>query len=285
MMTPILPALIDAFPFDWTKWVELGISGVVLVAIGVGLYLTMMYFKAHNKEIDQRNEDISKREEALAKEAQETRQFLQQMLTNMQDVMKKNQAHVYDEKEEKESSNFQIFLTKELKFIQDQIGASRTFFCMYHNGAHSLNNINFYKFSVIDEIWNPDLNPIHREVQNYPAPVYRYFKNLLLENKKGLLIKNIEEVKEDTATYMFFDSRGAKSVLAQGVYDESTNILLGFLIAEFNDWHENWTDTDWKNKKITVSRGADKISGVMIASSADDEIRREKTEGGARNDE
>ena len=47
------------------QWAELGISGVVLVAIGVALWLIVKTFRLHSAEIEQRNEDVSKREEAL----------------------------------------------------------------------------------------------------------------------------------------------------------------------------------------------------------------------------
>lgn len=133
------------------QWVELGISGVVLVAIGVGLYLIYIMFKSQNKEIDKRNEDISKREANLAESSKNERKMLQDLLLQIQNNISQTEKRPTTEQAAQAAFEFQNFLAKELRFIHEQTHSARTFFCMYHNGTHSLNNINFYKFSLIDE--------------------------------------------------------------------------------------------------------------------------------------
>ena len=69
-------------------WVELGISGVVLVAIGVALWIASKQFQAHNDEITKRNEDISKREETMMKESLEASRQIHEMFACEQESIK-----------------------------------------------------------------------------------------------------------------------------------------------------------------------------------------------------
>ena len=69
-------------------WVELGISGVVLVAIGVALLITSKQFQVHNDEITKRNEDISKREETMMKESLEASKQIHDMFASEQESTK-----------------------------------------------------------------------------------------------------------------------------------------------------------------------------------------------------
>lgn len=259
------------------QWVELGISGVVLVAIGVALWLIIKSFRQHSKEIDQRNEDVSRREEALQKRTED--QF-KQMLASIQAEMQRPGAHVYTIEEDCKNDQFQSFLSKEIQEIHTKTMSSRTFFCMYHNGTHSLNNVSFYKFSLIDEAWDRNLASLHDKMQNYPATVYRGLSLLLKNNRKGVIIKDINELIDDVALYQFFSERDVKSFVAQGVYkNDESNILLGFLINEYITTPTEWTDEDWKKVRIEVSRSADKIDGILQVSSADEEFRKLKEEG------
>ena len=259
------------------QWAELGISGVVLVAIGVALWLIVKTFRLHSAEIEQRNEDVSKREEALQKRTQE--QF-QQMLDSIRKEVKKSGAHVYTIEEDRKNDQFQSFLSKEIQEIHTKTMSSRTFFCMYHNGTHSLNNVNFYKFSLIDEAWDRNLASLHDKMQNYPATVYKGLSQLLKENRSGVVVKNINILYDDVALYQFFSERDVSCFVAQGVYkSDESNILLGFLINEYITPPSGWTDEDWKKVRIEVSRSADKIDGVLQVSSADEEFRKSKEEG------
>lgn len=258
------------------QWAELGISGVVLVAIGVALWLIVKTFRLHSAEIEQRNEDVSKREEALQKRTEE--QF-QQMLDSIRKEVQKSGAHIYTIEEDRKNDQFQSFLSKEIQEIHTKTMSSRTFFCMYHNGTHSLNNVNFYKFSLIDEAWDRNLASLHDKMQNYPATVYKGLSQLLKENRSGVIVKDINVLYDDVALYQFFSERNVTSFVAQGVYkgDES-NILLGFLINEYITTPSGWTDEDWKKVRIEVTRSADKIDGILQVSSADEEFRKSKEE-------
>ena len=70
------------------QWVELGISGVVLVAIGVALWIASKQFQTHNDEITKRNEDISKREETMMKESLEASKQIHDLFANEQESTK-----------------------------------------------------------------------------------------------------------------------------------------------------------------------------------------------------
>lgn len=134
-----------------SQWVELGISGVVLVAIGVAMYLMYLMFKQHNKELDQRNEELNKREQSLAEQAEQNRDSFQHLIDSLTDVAQHPAIRKYTPEDDKRNVEFQDFLSTEVKTIHDKTYSSRAFFCMYHNGAHSLNNISFFKFSLIAE--------------------------------------------------------------------------------------------------------------------------------------
>ena len=70
-------------------WVELGISGVVLVAIGVALWIASKQFQAHNEEITKRNEDISKREEAVMQKSVDASKQIHDMFMKEQEGNKR----------------------------------------------------------------------------------------------------------------------------------------------------------------------------------------------------
>lgn len=134
-----------------SQWVELGISGVVLVAIGVAMYLMYLMFKQHNKELDQRNEELNKREQSLAEQAEQNRDSFQHLIDRLTDIAQHPVIKKYTPEDDKRNVEFQEFLSTEVKTIHNKTCSSRVLFCMYHNGAHSLNNISFFKFSLIAE--------------------------------------------------------------------------------------------------------------------------------------
>lgn len=291
-------------------WVELGISGVVLVAIGVALWIGTKQFQAHNEEINKRNEDISKREETImqettvaskqihdlfASEQEAAKRWMQSQQETMSQWMKTQTESInrmmdimnntalpkkYTREDEKKNVEFRKFLSQTLDAVRKKTGSSRTIFCMFHNGSHSLNNVNFYKFSLIGESWDINLASVNGRIKDCQVAIYSKFLDMMSSNKKGLIIKDIESLKDDVATYQFFKDRNAKCAVVQAVYDESDGMMLGFIINEFMDLHPEWTDKDWHAQKTPVTRAADRISGVFGASSVDEEIREEKREGG-----
>ena len=291
-------------------WVELGISGVVLVAIGVALWIAAKQFQTHNDEITKRNEDISKREETMMKESLEAsrqihemfaceQESIKQWMKTQQDVMvqwMQNQTNSinkmlgilnntalprkYTPEDEKKNVEFRKFLSQTLDSVRKKTGSSRALFCMFHNGSHSLNNVNFYKFSLIGESWDINLASVNGRIKDCQVAIYSNFLDMMTSNKKGLVIKDVEELKDDVATYQFFKSRGAKCAIVQAVYDENDGMMLGFLVNEFMDLHPEWDEEQWHAQKTPVTRAADRISGVFGASSIDEEIRQEKKEGG-----
>lgn len=294
-------------------WVELGISGVVLVAIGVALWIGTKQFQTYNEEIKKRNEDISKREEAETTRTLEASKQIHELFTTEQENSKKwmetqqkamakwmqsqteavnkmidtlNNSSLprkYTPDDEKRNVEFRKFLSKTLDSVRSKTGSSRTLFCMFHNGSHSLNNVNFYKFSLIGESWDINLASVNGRIKDCQVAIYSKFLDMMSSNKKGLVIKNVENLKDDVATYQFFKDRGAKCAIVQAVYSENDGMMLGFIINEFMDDHSEWDDKEWHAQKVPVTRAADKISGVFGASSVDEEIRQEKKEGGNGN--
>ena len=292
------------------QWVELGISGVVLVAIGVALWIASKQFHAHNNEITKRNEDISKREEAIMKKTLEASQQIHDLFVSEQEAAKewiKTQQDVmmqwaqnqtksinkmlgilnntalpkkYTLDDEKKNVEFRKFLSQTLDSVRKKTGSSRALFCMFHNGTHSLNNVNFYKFSLVGESWDINLAPVNGRIKDYQVTVYSNFLDMMTLNKKGFIIKDVEELKDNVATYQFFKNRGAKCAIVQAVYDENDGMMLGFIVNEFMDLHPEWDEKQWHAQKTPVTRAADRISGVFGVSSVDEEIRQEKKEGG-----
>ena len=290
-------------------WVELGISGVVLVAIGVALWVASKQFQAHNEEITKRNEDISKREETVMKESAEASKQIHEMFVNEQNSTKewmKSQQDMmnqwmqtqtesinqmmsvlkegvapkkYTAEDEKKNVEFRKFLSQTLESVRKKTDSSRTFFCMFHNGSHSLNNVNFYKFSLIGESWDINLASVGGRIKDYQVTIYASLLDMVGSNKKGLIIKNVEDLRDDVPSYQFFKSRGAKCAIVQAVYDADDKMMLGFVVSEYMDLHPDWDDKEWHVKKVPVTRAADSISGVFKASSVDEEIRQERKGG------
>ena len=154
-------------------WVELGISGVVLVAIGVALWIMSRQFQFHNEEITKRNEDISKREENLLKESTEAMNTVHDMFMKEQEATKKwmesqqktmegwingqtkaindvastinNSAlpKKYTPEQNRQNIEARKYLSRAVEHVHQATKSSRTMLCMFHNGTHSLNNVSF----------------------------------------------------------------------------------------------------------------------------------------------
>ena len=182
--------------------------------------------------------------------------------------------------DEKKNVEFRKFLSQTLDSVRKKTGSSRALFCMFHNGTHSLNNVNFYKFSLVGESWDINLAPVNGRIKDYQVTVYSNFLDMMTLNKKGFIIKDVEELKDNVATYQFFKNRGAKCAIVQAVYDENDGMMLGFIVNEFMDLHPEWDEKQWHAQKTPVTRAADRISVVFGVSSVDEEIRQEKKEGG-----
>ena len=291
-------------------WVELGISGVVLVAIGVALWIASKQFQAHNEEITKRNEDISKREEAVMQKSVDASKQIHDMfmkeqegnkrwMESQQSMMEKwmetqssainkmltvlNESSLpkkYSPEEEKKNVEFRKFIKETLDSVMKKTCSQRAFFCMFHNGSHSLNNINFYKFSLMGESWDDNLASVGGRLKDYQVAIYSSLLDRMDASRKGLIIKNVEELRDDPASYQFFKDRGAKSAIMQAVYDKNDEVMLGFLVSEYMDLHPEWGDKEWHARKVPVTRAADSISGVFKASAVDEEMRQEFKKGG-----
>lgn len=296
-------------------WVELGISGVVLVAIGVALWIMSRQFQFHNEEITKRNEDISKREENLLKESTEAMNTVHDMFMKEQEATKKwmesqqktmegwikgqtkainevastinNSAlpKKYTPEQNQQNIEARKYLSRAVEHVHQATKSSRTMLCMFHNGTHSLNNVSFYKFSLIGESWDINLAPVGDRIKDCQVVVYAGLIDMLENNKKGLVVKNVDDLKGDVATYQFFVSRGTKCVMAQAIYNDEDTMMVGFLLNEYMDLHPEWDEKTWHSNKIIVTRAADRLSAVFGASSVDEEIREEKKKGGNVNAE
>nr|DAG33938.1 MAG TPA: hypothetical protein [Bacteriophage sp.] len=285
--------------FGISEWVNLGAGGILLVLVGVLILIFWNMYKHQNKEVESREEEIRKREEAQRQSNKEEKQELYNVVKEGSDTMTaaarkieevaiklaqlveaQGKVHTgpYTKQEEEEHERFNKEVYNTLTKIREKTSVSRALLFVYHNGSHSLNcAYNFIKFSLIGESYGKAYKSSYQDLQGRSSYIMGDWVSLLKEHRKGVIIKDIEELRDkDEFLYQFFNHRQVTGFIAQGVYDINDEMLLGFVIAEYVTATPSFSEEEWKENKTAVTRAADKFSAYMSISNEDERIRNSK---------
>lgn len=285
--------------FGVNEWVNLGAGGILLVLVGVLILIFWNMYKHQNKDMESREQELRDREEAQRQSNKEEKQELYSVVREGSDTMTaaarkieevaiklaqlveaQSKAHSgpYTKQEEEEHERFNKEVYNTLTKVREKTSVSRALLFVYHNGSHSLNcTYNFIKFSLIGESYGNAYKSSYQDLQGRSSYIMGDWASLLKEHRKGLIVKDIEELKDkDEFLYQFFDHRQVKGFIAQGVYDKNDEMLLGFIISEYVAVTPNFSEEEWKENKTSVTRAADKFSAYMSISNEDERIRNSK---------
>lgn len=173
-----------------------------------------------------------------------------------------------ESKSNKENNLMDIFLklNSGLKYtvreLVSAINADRVAFYLFHNGTHSINGIPFLKMSCVCEI---DRNGIssYRLMQTHkdiPLNLLDNIVEILTRQHEFVIYKNDNKFDVLVAK-VFFDEQD-KTCLFNGIFEQDTGQLLGFIVAEY-DTVERFSDADLEYKMNKLRKTAKYTSATM----------------------
>ena len=214
--------------------------GIYPVLMGVLLWIMLAMQKRQSKAADE----------------QEKR------LTNLIDSSIKLAIHDskrHTAEEEEESHRVVTYVKTQLDAIVNETGANRAFCVAYHNGGTYLNARNFAKCSIVAESVDNQTRPFMMDYQNVQRALFIELDNKLATDGE-CYINNIGVLKERApGGYQLLSRWGTDAIYFKALVDNTTNIVLGFIAAEFN----TGVPTDEAAIELCLSKKAQRISGAI----------------------
>ena len=167
--------------------------------------------------------------------------------------------------EETDNRKVATYIKSQLNAIVQENGANRAFCVAYHNGGTYLNARNFSKCSIVAESVDHQTRPFMMDYQNVQRALFIELDNELAA-KGECYIDNIESIKEkNPGSYQFLKRWGSDAIYFKALVDNTSNIVLGFIAAEFNIQ----APEDKEALKLCLSKKAQRISGALQFSYAE----------------
>jgi hypothetical protein len=125
-------------------------------------------------------------------------------------------------------------ISDELEDIRELFDADRAWITIIHNGGHFLHtNKSIQKFSVMHEVAKPGVSSIGMIFKNIPVSL---FTRAIEQQLKGEVIY-IPNVNDSTVSTFGlksgFESTGTRAAMSKGLFDISTNSLIGTIGVDF----------------------------------------------------
>lgn len=172
------------------------------------------------------------------------------------------EAKKHNEAEEAENRKVNTYIRTQLDAVVVENGASRAFCVAYHNGGTYLNARNFAKCSIVAESVDSQTRAIMLDYQNVQRALFIELDNELATTGEFYLDK-IETIKEQSpGCYQLLKQWGADSIYFKALVDNTSNMVLGFIAAEFNSGRPK----DLEALKLCLSKKAQRISGAIQVS-------------------
>lgn len=220
--------------------VEYGIYPVLMAAL---LWITLVAQKRQNQAADKQEERLTILIESGVKLA-------------LKEAKKHNEA------EETENRRVNTYIRTQLDSVVTENGASRAFCVAYHNGGTYLNARNFAKCSIVAESVDNQTRALMLDYQNVQRALFIELDNELATTGEFCLDK-IEEIKERApGCYQLLKQWGTDSIYFKALVDNTSNVVLGFIAAEFNSGRPK----DLEALKLCLSKKAQRISGAIQVS-------------------
>lgn len=220
--------------------VDYGIYPVLMAAL---LWITLVAQKRQNQAADKQEERLTILIESGVKLA-------------LKEAKKHNEA------EETENRRVNTYIRTQLDSVVTENGASRAFCVAYHNGGTYLNARNFAKCSIVAESVDNQTRALMLDYQNVQRALFIELDNELATTGEFYLDK-IEEIKERApGCYQLLKQWGTDSIYFKALVDNTSNVVLGFIAAEFNAGRPK----DLEALKLCLSKKAQRISGAIQVS-------------------
>lgn len=172
------------------------------------------------------------------------------------------EAKKHNEAEETENRRVNTYIRTQLDSVVTENGASRAFCVAYHNGGTYLNARNFAKCSIVAESVDNQTRALMLDYQNVQRALFIELDNELATTGEFYLDK-IEEIKEQApGCYQLLKQWGTDSIYFKALVDNTSNMVLGFIAAEFNSGKPK----DLEALKLCLSKKAQRISGAIQVS-------------------
>lgn len=172
------------------------------------------------------------------------------------------EAKKHNEAEEAENRRVNTYIRTQLDAVVTENGASRAFCVAYHNGGTYLNARNFSKCSIVAESVDNQTRALMLDYQNVQRALFVELDNELATTGEFYLDK-IETIKErDPGCYQLLKQWGTDSIYFKALVDNTSNMVLGFIAAEFNSGRPK----DLEALKLCLSKKAQRISGAIQVS-------------------
>lgn len=172
------------------------------------------------------------------------------------------EAKQHNEAEEAENRRVNTYIRTQLDAVVTENGASRAFCVAYHNGGTYLNARNFSKCSIVAESVDNQTRALMLDYQNVQRALFIELDNELATTGEFYLDK-IETIKErDPGCYQLLKQWGTDSIYFKALVDNTSNMVLGFIAAEFNSGRPK----DLEALKLCLSKKAQRISGAIQVS-------------------
>ena len=172
------------------------------------------------------------------------------------------EAKKHNEAEEAENRRVNTYIRTQLDAVVAENGASRAFCVAYHNGGTYLNARNFAKCSIVAESVDNQTRALMLDYQNVQRALFIGLDNELATTGEFYL-DNIETIKERVpGCYQLLKQWGTDSIYFKALVDNTSNMVLGFIAAEFNSGRPK----DLEALKLCLSKKAQRISGAIQVS-------------------
>lgn len=172
------------------------------------------------------------------------------------------EAKKHNEAEETDNRRVNTYIRTQLDAVVTENGASRAFCVAYHNGGTYLNARNFAKCSIVAESVDNQTRALMLDYQNVQRALFIGLDNELATTGEFYL-DNIETIKErDPGCYQLLKQWGTDSIYFKALVDNTSNMVLGFIAAEFNSGRPK----DLEALKLCLSKKAQRISGAIQVS-------------------
>lgn len=174
---------------------------------------------------------------------------------------KEDNSDVNQDKPAKEPDLVKVFLNINsslkdiLKDLSDDIGSSRISIYVFHNGVYSSHGLPFFKTSCICEVVEKNCGVVKNIKSHTGLPLQLFDNSISNIYKNGKMsicdveIDSDELVHDSPVLSGMLKNNNIRSASAIAVYDHDNNIL-GIILAEFTDKHEQEFLTNVENKLI-----------------------------------
>lgn len=224
-------------------YLEIGASGIAVIAIFMILYKLVKHFLGDSDKKDKR---IDKKDDAqddrftlllntILEQNKQNQELLQKQLADLSaQVINGVTRHTIEDDENNSLSKIENDINECLKRTLVKTNSSRVSLIRFHNGGRDMNGLSFLKMSMTNESVKLGLSSLMPEFQNVFRSFFSYLCEKLISDGY-CYVDDINTLKEvDTTMYEFLFSRDIKSIYSIPIENKNGTVI-GFIYIEFTN--------------------------------------------------